>query len=312
MSDTIPLLIAHAGSDDPACLAVLGGLRLPALQGLLAALPPPQRTAQPEEALDTPLERAEAQALGLAPGPDGIPWGAWLAARNGYAAGAGQAWAVVTPCHWEIGTGQVTLQDPAALQLDRAEADALVAAMAPYFAEDGLALHVLQPETWLACGEPLRGLVCASPARVRGEDLRDFLPASPLLRRLQTEMQMLLYHHGVNTAREARQQQVVNALWFSGGGPAPTGPEPPPPVRVDTLSASAQRQDWPAWAQAWQQVDATHCAPLLQRVRAGAAAQLVLCGPRACTRIAGAPRGAWSRLASGWRTPDVAALLGAL
>lgn len=314
MSDTLPLLIANAGSDDPACLAVLDGLRLPALQGLLAALPAPQRAPLPDDALDTPLERAEAELRGLAPGPGGIPWGAWHAARHGLATGTDQAWAVATPCHWEIGAGQVTLQDPAALRLTRAEADALAAAMAPYLAEDGLALHLLLPGTWLACGAPLRGLACASPARVQGEDLREHLPANPLLRRLQTEMQMLLYHHPVNSAREAQRQPVVNALWFSGAGPLPAtaGAPPPEPQHVDTLTESAQRQDWHAWAQAWQRVDAEHCAPLLQRVRAGAAADLVLCGERASTRLAGAPRGTWSRLAAGWRTPALRTVLGAL
>ncbi|MGC3987058.1 MAG: hypothetical protein QM777_21250 [Pseudorhodoferax sp.] len=100
-----------------------------------------------------------------------------------------------------------------------------MASMAPYLAEDGIVVDRWQDGRWLAHGAPFAGLATASPERVLGEEnLNAWLPASPLLRRLQNEMQMLLYTHPVNDAREARRQVTVNALWISGCGSWPATP----------------------------------------------------------------------------------------
>ena len=125
---------------------------------------------------------------------------------------------------------------------------------------------------------------------------------------------MLLYHHPVNTEREERGQPVVNAFWVSGGGmlPASAAAPGPAPVLVQELAHSAQRHDWPAWAQAWQRVDAAHCGPLLQAMRQGRPVALTLCGQRASAHLAGPRSGAWARLAARWRAPRLATLLGTL
>ena len=43
------------------------------------------------------------------------------------------------------------------------------------------------------------------------------------LRRLQNEMQMLLYRHPVNDARAAQRRLTVNSFWISGTGTLPSG-----------------------------------------------------------------------------------------
>ena len=112
------------------------------------------------------------------------------------------------------------MRDPQALALAEEESRALLAAMQPYFAEDGITLHYEQPLRWLVQGEPLRGQFGSAPDRVIGRDVAPWLPASPLLRRLQNEMQMLLYTHAVNDARSARGALPVNSFWLHGTGAA--------------------------------------------------------------------------------------------
>lgn len=313
MSDTAPLLISHAGSASPACLAVLRTLQLPQLSALLAELTPGPIERLPDEAFDTPPERAAARAQGL-PAQDGrTPWAALYARRTGLAV-HDVAWAWLTPCHFDVGMSEVRLSDPDGLRLPDDQAQALTASMAPYFAEDGIALHGFTDGRWLAHGEVFRGLATASPTRVAGEDLNPWMPASPLLRRLLNEMEMLLYTHPANTERETQGQPPVNALWISGAGalPADARADAPAPTTVLNLATSARHEDWQAWGQAWRDVDAQHCAPLLARLRAGQDAALTLCGERALQTWRRAPRSALSRLTGLWRKPQLAAVLGAL
>jgi hypothetical protein len=140
---------------------------------------------------------------------------------------------------------------------------------------------------WLACGELFADLATASLDRVLGRNLEHWMPraanAAPL-RRLQNEMQMLLYTHPLNDARAARGVPVVNSFWLSGTGALPQ-PQPqvaaePPPRVVSTLRAAALNEDWAAWARAWQQLDTTECAALLVALDRGERGQLTLCGER--------------------------------
>src|ERR1035437_820732 len=109
------------------------------------------------------------------------------------------------------------------------ESQSLLAAMQPYFAEDGISLHFDQAGRWLACGEVFKGLATASLERVAGRDIAHWLPSAPgamALQRLQSKMQMLLYQHPVNDARAARGVPAVNSFWVSGTGDLPELPAP--------------------------------------------------------------------------------------
>ena len=104
--------------------------------------------------------------------------------------------------------------------------------MQPYFAEDGITLHPLSDTTWLAQGSVLVDLPTASLARTRSARVDGWMPRQPqaqALRRLQNEMQMLLYTHPVNDARKARFLPPVNSFWISGTGTLPATPRQPPP-----------------------------------------------------------------------------------
>ena len=59
--------------------------------------------------------------------------------------------------------------------------------------------------------------------------------------------------------------------------------------------------NWPAYAQAWQQLDEQAMRPLLERQRSGQTVRLSLCGERGWVTLETGPRGWRSRLARWWR-----------
>jgi hypothetical protein len=290
------LLIPYASSQSAGCQQALANLKLPHLDKLLRQLTLVSTDSADDNTLIPPHERALGAAYGIStPGvtPDGqVPWGAWHAAQAGQAVVAGESWAVITPCHWAVQTNHITMISPRDLNLLEDESRALLAAMQPYFAEDGIALVYDTPTRWLAQASVFAGLATASPYRVVGARVDDWMPkgdSTKNLRRLQQEMQMLLYTHPLTDARTDQGLLAVNSFWVSGTGalpaqhpvPAGTWDRPASPVIAPpALRDAAVRDDWAAWAQAWQHIDATECAALLATLHANNAVTLTLCGGR--------------------------------
>ncbi|ROZ76106.1 phosphoglycerate mutase [Ramlibacter sp. WS9] len=294
MSDGTHLLIPYASSTADGCVQALKPLALPHLEKLLARMTAAGRDDGDESTLSMPHERALARAIGLTDQDGLIPWAAWEAHQAGRDIGAG-AWARITPCHWRVGTGQVAMDPPSTLHLDEGQSRALLDAMQPYFREDRIALEFHQPMFWLAQGEIFRDLPTASLERVAGRSVDDWMPrmreAAPL-RRLQQEMQMLLYTHPVNEERERTGLLPVNSFWVNGAGVLVGEPAAPAGLSIAlSLRDAAVQGDWQAWAAVWQQVDATECARLLADLDAGKPATLTLCGERSAQTFTGAGGG---------------------
>ncbi len=251
-------------------------------------------------ALSLPHERAWAQAVGWTVADGGFPWAAMAAQAQGL---TGTGWAFITLCNWHVSNGQVTLGDPAQLQIDDATDVALFNTMQGFFAEDGIALHRYQPGQWLAQSPLLADLPTAAIDRVVGRNIDPWLvgghiqaaglsPAAQLLRRLQNEMQMLLYTHPVNEGRAV----TVNSFWLHGTGTLPAASVQVEPTWVNTLRTPALQQDFIGWLEAWQQVDATVMAPLLARAAAGEAHRVVLCGEHEFHVYEAGKRSLWQRV----------------
>jgi hypothetical protein len=281
---------------DEGCAQALRGLELPHLEKLLARLSPGEPETGSELSLSMPCETVLARECGL-PLDDGrIPWAAWQVHQAGRDTGS-HAWAFITPCHWRVGTGHVAMDHPHNLQLDAQDSKSLLAAMQPYFEADGIALEYDAPTLWLAQGEVFRGLPAASLDRVVGRTIDDWMPRTPQagpLRRLQQEMQMLLYTHHVNEERGGRGLQPVNSFWISGAGALPAGAATAPGGLqiVNHLRDAALLGDWPAWAAAWRQLDAQECPRLLQTLGEGRRVAVTLCGERSART--------WSSEGGGW------------
>ena len=311
MSDTPHSFVPCAVLPTAGGQEALARLQLPHLERLLARLSLLHHDSGDEDAPDLPHERALARALGLLATAGGaLPWAAWHARQSAAAAGAapgGAAWAFVTPCHWQVRTDHVTLDDPAALQLDEAASRELLAVLAPWFVQDGITLHYDQPTRWLAEGAPLANLATASLERVLHRDLRMWLPdpqRAAHLHRLQSEMQMLLYTHPLNDAREARGLPTVNAFWLHGAGALPAAAAPVPGTKITVhseLRTPALQEDWPAWVQAWQALDAGPIAAMAAQAARGEAVQLTLSGERSAFTWHSAPRSLRQKIAGIFR-----------
>jgi len=292
------LLIPFAAASAPESQALLPGLKLPNLQALLARLAEQPADRGDDHQLTPPHERALARSLGLPVADGQIPW----AAAQSEAPTVPQAW--FSLCHYQVGMEQVTLLPGAQLALDDADSYTLFEAFEPLCAEDGLTLRRESATEWHASGEPLRGIACASLDRVSGRMVDAWLAESPanpagarLLKRLQSEAQMLFYTHPAHDARTARGLLPVNGFWVHGAGALDASPAlAEAPDMPDTLRQAALRGDWAGWEKAWQALDTGEIAALLAAAQRGEPVTLTLCGERHARTWTTAPAGAFARL----------------
>jgi hypothetical protein len=320
MQDNQPmhLLISHSAPPGPRCQAAIAQLALPNLTeilGLLTATPP--LLGAPDTLTPLP-ERLRAIHLGLQ-GADGlIPWAAMDAQQLGLTKIHGEAgWAWITPCHLIAQSGSILMKDPLELDVSAQECDTLRAAMKRYFDEDGIALHPLSNGTWLAFGEVFKDLPSASLERVAGSAIDSWMPLQEQarhLRRLQNEMQMLLYTHTINDARAASGKPTINAFWVSGTGtPARERPAATEPLEcLDPLRRGALYDDPLAWKEAWETLDRTRLADLVQTAKSAKAVQLTLCGPRMAVTLELQNKPWWGRIQQRFSVSSPAQLLNSL
>lgn len=313
------LLVPFAADSSEACRDVLRDLALPNLERLLALLAPAGRDDGDAASLSPPHERALAAAWGWHGGDGLLPFAAHAAAGDGVATGS-LAWALLTPSHWQLGRDDVTLLDPAALALAEPESRALFASAGELFASEGFEVAWGSADRWYAARDDLQGLATASLDRVIGRNVDRWLrarggdgaspAAAELVRRLQSEAQLVFHAHEVNECREERGELVVNSFWLSGCGRRQPADEAATPEIASTLRAPLFGADWAAWAEAWRALDGGAVARQLGHARDGAATTLTLSGERAAARFELQPRSLWQRMRA-TRTPvhDVLASL---
>lgn len=299
------LIVPYAAAQADDARRVAAGLERPALAAFIARCTEPQRDDGDADSLTTPHERAVARSFGWQ-GADGcLPWAAQAAMQAGIHPGD-LVWGLLQPVHWRVGSDEVALVDPAALELGDDESRVLFNAAQPLIAEAGCGFVWLDASRWLLHHESLRGLPTASIERAVGRDVQRWLPRqAKAWSRLHSELQMVMYREPVNDTREARGAWAVNALWLSGCGPyqAPAANA----ARIDDrLRAPALAGDWLAWGQAWQALDQDVVAPLL-----AAGGTLTLCGEASSVTLTPSS-GWWPTLRASLRKPAVAALLESL
>jgi len=267
----------------------LAMLTLPRLERWLAAAEPHARDDGDEWTPVPPHERALARALGwpadLQARP---PWAARDARADGIEVGA-RAWGLLTPVHWRVGAESVHLTDPSTLALDEAPSRALFDAVRPWFESEGFALAWGAPLRWYASHPSLEHLATASLDRVIGRNVDRWLPGQPgarLVRRLQNEVQMLLYTHPLNAEREAAGLVPVNSFWLSGCGVGRADAGPAPRLQP-RLRSPALAGDWAAWRDAWVAIDCDGWEGVTL---------LTLCGERSAISLRPTRRSLWQRL----------------
>lgn len=197
----------------PGLLAMQPLPQLPALE-LLAA-----RGRAMREAPQTP-ERWLAGAFGVAGAP--LPAGALTLLADGGDPEDGW-WLCADPVHLKVGPDRLTLVPATACGIERAEADALVAALNEHFGGE-FTLLAPQPERWCLRAAWEQVLGAPSPAELACGSAAGVLPQGAEERRahaLMNEMQMVLHAHPVNLQREQRGAPPINSVWLWGAGRLP-------------------------------------------------------------------------------------------
>lgn len=319
------LLVPFASDTSEACQHVLRDLALPRLESLLALLTPAGRDEGDELTFSPPHERALAATWGWQGADGALPFAAHAAADDGIAVGD-RAWALLTPAHWQIGRDHVTLIDPAELDLGDAESRALFDVVEDLFASEGFAVAWGAAGRWYAARDDLQGFPTASIDRVVNRGVDRWLRASAtgsdaagksatlsLVRRLQSEAQLVFYTQEVNEAREQRGALAVNSFWLSGCGRPQPAPASSTPEIAAGLRAPLLAGDWAAWAEAWQALDGGAISNLLDRTRGGDRdATLTLCGERVAARFESQTRSVWQKLRGAGRRRPAHEFLAAL
>ena len=156
-----------------------------------------------------------AGAFGLS-GP--LPAGALTAHAYGAPATEGH-WLRADPVHLRADRNRVLLLPAEGLDLAETEARALGDELNRHFAEQ-FAVKVFAPGCWALRAAAAMTVETHPALEASGRD-GGAQPSDRRLRTLLAEMQMALYQHEVNTAREARGAPVVNSVWLWGAGALP-------------------------------------------------------------------------------------------
>ena len=208
------LIIPHLFPSARLLEAAAQDLRLPAFETLLARGTQAACAAQGIEAwVCHELGISQQQDFPIAP--------ITLLADGGVA--GNDYWLRADPVHLRVMRDRIVLADSGELNLTQPEADALALSISEHFGAT-FSPQALRPARWYLrlARVPRLGTTPISisvgcdidPLLPKGEDAMAF-------RAQLNELQMLLFEHPVNQAREARRELPVNSLWLWGGGCLP-------------------------------------------------------------------------------------------
>ena len=183
----------------------------PALQLLLAR---GRRAARESVALETWY----AGAFGIAGGGAALPAGAHTALAFGSDPAQG-CWLRADPVHLRADRDRLLLIPSAGFEIAADEARQLCEALNAHFAGQ-FTLHAFAPDCWGLQTAAEMVLQTRPPIEIAGRDIDAELP-DKRWHALLNEIQMALYQHAVNTAREVRGEAVVNGVWLWGAGRLP-------------------------------------------------------------------------------------------
>jgi len=298
---TVHLVIPDLLLPPELAAAVCAGLETPVL-GRMLGWAVASAEAQPQKA----IEQRVSELCGVPPGAshahlfarhDGLTEGHWLRAD---------------PVYLEVQRDRLVLQE---VTLDAALAKVLSDDLNRHFAADGLVFVAPHPQRWYVRCEGRPEMVTTPLFEAVGQDVQSLLPAgAEALKWIRhfNEVQMLLYGHAHNEAREAAGQTPINSVWFWGEGAAPDNLTPGVtwvmtnhefsrqlatasgvphsgwrlPWQPDSaemqlllwegLQDAARRGDWQAWRESLATLESAVARPLWEALRAGRIDQVLL------------------------------------
>jgi len=202
---------------------VCAGLRVPALEKLLARGVANGRVGSlPTGSVVSGGQNAHATledvlcGLFAVPCQAGAPVAPISAAFDGLGAGC---WLRADPVHLRLQREQVVLLPNVEISAD--EALLLCASLNAHFAGQGMEFFAPHPQRWYVRLDELPEIRTVPLSQAAGRNIHGNLPTGGEKQRwhqLFNEIQMLLFAHPLNEAREERGELQVNSVWFWGGG----------------------------------------------------------------------------------------------
>ncbi len=142
---------------------------------------------------------------------------AWQQAGNE----AGSAyWLYATPVHLVLQRDSFSLAEPAPLPLEKDEIATLTSAFNKHFGVDETQFF-WHENRWFLRLENNPNIQTTVPEMALNKDVRAYLPkgdGATQWASFTNEIQMLLFEHPVNQAREAKRLSVINSIWCYGLG----------------------------------------------------------------------------------------------
>ena len=129
-------------------------------------------------------------------------------------------WLYAAPVHLVLQRDSFSLAGPVPLALDLEEAEALTRTLNTHFAADGMQFFWHQQQWFLRLAQS-PNIETVHPQKAINHDINAFLPTgkgAAAWASFQNELQMLLFEHPVNTAREKKRLVIMNSIWCFGGG----------------------------------------------------------------------------------------------
>jgi hypothetical protein len=131
-------------------------------------------------------------------------------------------WLHLQPMHFMAGLDRLTaVVLHGSSGVARAELAELEPTIGAHLRGTGMQLVTTSQGGWLVHSERTLDIQTATPETAAASPLEQAMPqgrAAPELRRLMTELQMLLHEHPVNVTRLRRGLPEINAVWFYGAG----------------------------------------------------------------------------------------------
>ncbi len=128
-------------------------------------------------------------------------------------------WLFASPVHMQLGRESYFLTSPTPLLAPRADAESIMLSLNQHFAGFGFHFY-LQNDVWFLGLDADPKITTTPIEKVINQDVAPYLPqgeGSLAWAKFQNEIQMLLFSHAVNEARESQGLPAINSLWFYGG-----------------------------------------------------------------------------------------------
>ena len=132
----------------------------------------------------------------------------------------GAYWLYAVPVHLVLQRDSFTLAAPAPLPLESGEIDALTASLNKHFEADRMQFFWHENQ-WFLRLENNPNIVTTVPEAAFNKDISAYLPTGEGAIKwasFSNEIQMLLFEHPVNLAREAKHLPAINSIWCHGLG----------------------------------------------------------------------------------------------